>query len=458
MRSRLLQKWVWRTGLGTLALVLVSVALVLVSATSAGARSSLKPIKPLAVTPGTRVLSLNPRPKNSSVASVAVSTDGKTVVVGQPGDYDDRAQIGSTPGSVYVLVRTPNSSRWHQKAVLSAPPGNVAGSGFGQAVAVSANGSEIAVGAPGASVGGHLHSGAVYVYTRSAGGWSSKSTVASLEPSDPADGKGVGGAVAISGSLVVAGNNHGAPVYLFIRRTGHWADEAQTAELAAPHAPGQCSIHVLDAFGSAVAADGQTVAIGDNSYPSARTCLTSGAVFVFKRPSGGWANTSTPTATLVAKDGQHDYLGESVALRGGTLAAGAPDEQIANFPFVGAVYVFQQPRSGWRDATESARLDPPAPLYAADLLGGTLAMISGNTIVASNAFCRYGAEACPVVYRKSAGGWQTGKGTRELVPPLSFQRGGSTPPLAAGGGTVVQVSESGHLPVVVFPVSKAAKA
>ena len=435
--------------------VLVTLAIILVSAASAGAVSKVA-IHPAKPTPGTRVLNLVPRPKGNSVVSVGVSRDGNTVVVGQPGDFDDRSQTGTTAGAVYVFVRASASSGWRQKAVLAAPAGSDAGVGFGQAVAVSAKGTEIAVGAPGASVGGHLHNGAVYVFTRSSGGWSSKAQAASLTPSDPSDGKGIGGAVAISGTVVVAGNNHSLPVYLFMRQGSRWASETQTAELSRPQAPGQCPSNPFNTFGAAVAVDGQRVAVGDTTYPSARTCNVSGAVFVFQRPSGGWANSSTPTAPLQAKDGGHEnFVGQSIALQGSTLVAGAPNAMVRGFPDVGAAYVFQRPKSGWTNATETARLTPSV-LYSSDLFGSTVG-ISGTSIVASNSFCPNGASACPFVFRKSGGSWQGGKQIRALVPPVSSSRQGGLPQLATGGNTAVEVATIKTLPVVLFNVSKAAK-
>ncbi len=262
----------------------MTLAVILVSTVSAGAATKVAshPAKP---TPGTRVLSLIPRPKSFSSTSVSVSTDGNTVVVGQPGNFDDRSQTGTTAGAAYVFVRASPSSRWHQKAVLTAPPGGNAANGFGQAVAVSAKGDEIAVGAPGASVGGHPNSGAVYLFTRRPGGWSSNTSAASMTSSDPSDGKGIGGAVAVSGSLVVAGNGHSQSVYVFMRQGGQWASETQTAELSRPQPPPGCPANPFNTFGAAVAVDGQTVAVGDPTYPSARTCNVSGAVFIFQRPS-----------------------------------------------------------------------------------------------------------------------------------------------------------------------------
>ena len=84
-----------------------------------------------------------------------------------PGTSTTARRRGTTAGAAYVFVRASSSSGWRQKAVLAAPTGSDAGTGFGQAVAVSAKGDEIAVGAPGASVGGHPNTGAVYLFTRS---------------------------------------------------------------------------------------------------------------------------------------------------------------------------------------------------------------------------------------------------------------------------------------------------
>jgi hypothetical protein len=179
-------------------------------------------------------------------------------------------------------------------------------------------------------------------------------------------------------------------------------------------------------------------------------------VFIFQRPSAGWANTGTATATLEAKDGgQQNFLGQSLALQGRTLVAGAPNAMVRGFPDVGAAYVFERPPSGWASATETAKLTPSI-LYASDLFGSTVG-ISGNSIVASNSFCPNGALACPFLFKKSGSTWPGGKQIRALVPPLSSSRQGGLPQLAAGGDTVVEVATIRTLPVVVFRASKAAK-
>jgi hypothetical protein len=175
---------------------------------------------------------------------------------------------------------------------------------------------------------------------------------------------------------------------------------------------------------------------------------------MFERPSAGWADTNTPTATLQSKrGGLNDQVGQSLALQGGTLVTGGPGTTINGLTSVGAVYVFEEPQGGWGDATETARLTTPLPRLG-DLFGGTVG-IAGNTIVASNSICPTGALNCPLVFRKSAGRWRTQ--SRVLTPPRSSQHAGFTQPLAAGGGLAFEVAETGRLPIVVFEISKAVK-
>lgn len=473
MRYRLQRDW---RGWGALATVAAAVAAALGGAVPATAKKS-PPRHPASAkksapkgrkktpapreTRGTKVVIPMPRPTDRFPVSVAVSSDGDTVVVGQPGNFVNES--GATPsvatkaGSAYVFVRASHKARWRQQAVLTAPAGNVAGNGFGQAVAVSRHGDEIAIGAPGTTVGGVSNAGSVYVFGRPAAGWSTSSTpTATLSPSDPADGRSTGNAVAISGSTVVAGSVRGEPVYVFQKNAGPWANATQTAELSAPRLPRRCSTGELNNFGGSLAVEGSAVAVGYASYPSARTCAPVGAAFVYARSASGWKNTRTPTASLKAKNpNTSGALGQSIAMKGGMLVAGAPGAVVNGLPNVGAVYLFQKAHSGWRNATETARLTI-SQTFEGNLLGNDVGL-SGNNIVAGNSNCADGAAACPLVFHKLAGRWQDGTESGELVPPRKVQRPGGGPPVAAGGGVAVLASENGNVPVWIFPVANAEK-
>ena len=85
-----------------------------------------------------------------------------------------------------------------------------------------------------------------------------------------------------------------------------------------------------DEFGFSVAVSGSTIVVGS---PLAAGVLPGhyhdGAVYVFVKPAGGWAN-GTQTAKLTGSDaGSIDELGVSVAISGDTIVAGAPMSRAA---------------------------------------------------------------------------------------------------------------------------------
>jgi hypothetical protein len=94
-------------------------------------------------------------------------------------------------------------------------------------------------------------------------------------------------------------------------------------------------------LGDSVAVSGNTIVAG---APQVGVGSNSdvGAAYVYTEPAGGWVTTSASTAELTATDGDgSDNLGDSVAVSGSTIVAGAPrhdaDSSTANF---GAAYVF----------------------------------------------------------------------------------------------------------------------
>lgn len=198
---------------------------------------------------------------------------------------------------------------------------------FGEAIALSADGNTLVVGAPyedsGATgVGGNPvddcdaetptncspDSGAVFIYTRTGSTWS-------------------------------------APVYIKATNVG--------------------TTNAFDYFGSSVAlsADGNVLAVGapyeDSSSPGTANegASSAGAVYVYTRGEDG--NWSGPQYLKASNPGEFDYFGTIVALSGdGTvLAVGATGEAssatgiggIANddAPWAGAVYVFTRSGSTW---------------------------------------------------------------------------------------------------------------
>ncbi len=91
--------------------------------------------------------------------SVATSADGKTIVVGASSD-----EIGATTdtGVVYVYKRQGNN--FNQVGILTSSLAAESNDDFGKSVAISADGKTIIVGAPGDEIGATTDTGVVYVY------------------------------------------------------------------------------------------------------------------------------------------------------------------------------------------------------------------------------------------------------------------------------------------------------
>lgn len=321
--------------------------------------------------------------------AVAISADGNTVVVGAA---PRSITLGNPPGAVYVFVKLGSSwANASYSARLTAP----STSSLGASVAVSADGSTIAAGAP------YSSRGAAYIYLRPAGGWVDASPSAMLTASDSGKFDALGGAVAISadGATVAAANapdaltntvNNGA-IYLFVRPPGApWASMTQTARLsAADGASGGAHGPSL-----AISADGGTVAAGV-AYRE--------AAYIFLRPSGGWAD-ATQTAKLSAADGASgDTLGAAIAISadGATVAAGAPGKP-GSGAYRGAIYVFASPPGGWVDIYQTATLTAAAGTDY-DYLGDSVAISADGGLVAGAV--RRSPGGAIYLFARSSSGW-----------------------------------------------------
>ena len=305
-----------------------------------------------------------------------------------------------------------------QQAELTSSDG-AADDEFGGTVAVS--GDTAVVGAPGHKVGANAGQGAAYVFVRPAAGWAHAVQTAELTASDGARGDLLGNAVAISDNTIVAGSFHtvGAnigqgAVYVFTKPATGWANATQTAELTASDgAPNDLLASI------AVAISGDTVVAGSENRSVATsggdTNFEQGAVYVFVRPRTGWRN-ATQTAELTASDGAaQDFLGGAVAVSGDTIVAGASGHSDGTNARQGAAYVFVEPSTGWATTAQTAELTASdgAPQ---DGLGDAVA-ISGDTIVAGTPQHQVGLDhqGAAYVYTRPFFGWQNRTQTAELT-------------------------------------------
>lgn len=345
---------------------------------------------------------------------------------------------------------------------------------FGTAVALSGDGSVLAVGAPQESASARgvfavppagdsnaLSSGAVYLFTREAGGWR---PLAYLKASDAQAGARFGETLALSpdGLTLAVGapsQDTGAidagAVYVFSRASGAW-QEQQVLQVQDGTAG--------EAFGTglALSADGKTVAAGapwrDIASPDfeSLTLVDAGEVHVFTHGDAGW---SRQTRIVAAADRAH--LGASLALSadGSTLAAGAPtessgatridgDQADTSAGGAGAVFVFTRSGNDW---VQQAYVKG-SRLQAGDAFGTSVALSGSGDVLAVGA--PYDDRATAAV--------GDGGGAPDSGAVYTFVRSGTTwseqdflKPLAVGEGdafgSVVALSQDGAMLAVGAP-------
>lgn len=346
--------------------------------------------------------------------SVAVS--GDTVVVGAP-----YATINgkASQGAAYVFVKPVNG--WATTGTYTAELINnsgAAGDNFGSSVAISGN--TVVVGAPSAT---STPQGAAYVFVEPADGvWTtptgSPTYNAELTASTGVAGDLFGYSVAISGDTIVVGgagaDGYQGAAYVFVEPTsGIWKtptgspnyNTELTASNAAPGNELGYSV-AINENGNTIAVGAPGVALGSNT--------TQGAAYVFVEPmSGGWAAPTTTipfSAELFASDGAAgDSLGDSVAISGNTVVAGAPRAKIGLDVAQGAAYVFVEPAGGWLlSEDDDAKLNASSGTSSTSL--GNSVGISGNTVVAGAqgvSIGPYSATGAAYVFVEptAAGGW-----------------------------------------------------
>jgi hypothetical protein len=360
----------------------------------------------------------NPHFNGQVGASVAVSADGMTMAVGAPGERSlatgingDQNAGTSSAGAVYVFVRDGNG--WIQQAYVKAsnthPVAGVPGDRFGTSVALSADGSVLAVGADREDSGATgvndiqqdetaSDSGAVYVFSRADTVWSQQAYIkaSNTERLDhfgervalSGDGRTLAVATPLEDSNASGVDNTGVDdsfesgaVYVFAN-AGQWTQQAYIK--ASNTGEG-------DLFGSSLAldADGSTLAVGAIREDSRNDeAANSGAVYVFGRVATTWSEQGYLKASNTQAD---DEFGSAVALSadGSTLAVGAHREDSAgaaagesdnSAESSGAVYIFARAASNQWAAREAYLKASNAD--AGDFFGSALALSAdGRTLV-----------------------------------------------------------------------------
>jgi hypothetical protein len=406
-------------------------------------------------------------------ASVALSADGKTALVGAPGD-------GGHVGAVWVFTRS--GSLWSQQGTkLTVPeePGEVEGElckaepgecGIGANIALSADGDTALIGAPRQNA----EAGAAWVFTRSGSTWNLREQ---LEAGPDEQGLGrFGRSVALSAdgatALVGAPRDHNAKGAVWAFRLLGGSYVLQGSKLVGPEESGE------GLFGRslAVSADGTTAlagAPGDAGHKggawlfrSAGAAFTqrgaelkgggesgagrfgssvalsvegntalvggrsdgegAGAAWVFARGAGGWEQQGAKL-TGADESGAGDF-GHSAALSatGDTALIGGPRDEGPN----GAVWVFAREGGVWSQQGSKLAVSDPA---ANNSFGWDVALSGneGTVLVGAPRDAAGAGEAWSLL------------GTPVPAPAVTEVTPGSGP---SAGGTAVTITGTGFLP------------
>ena len=262
---------------------------------------------------------------------VAATTD--LVVVGAPAATID---VLTGAGSAYLYERV--ADVW-QQVVAPAIPGPIVGAAANARMgcAVSARGNVLATTACAGSVIGN---GDIQLYERVDNVWQTSTTILASNTAGVVANDLFGTAIAVGKDVIVIGapeddgkGDKAGAAYLFEKdATGIWQ---QTAKLVASDGLSG------DLFGSAVAADGDTVMIGASYNDQGGT--NAGAVYIFERSGQTWPET----AKLVASDADDvDFFGFSVAISGDQIAVGARRNDDVGEDS-GAVYLYERRGGKW---------------------------------------------------------------------------------------------------------------
>ncbi|GAB3515377.1 integrin [Photobacterium alginatilyticum] len=327
--------------------------------------------------------------------SVALSADGATLAVGASREDSGATGIGGeqndsnaeNAGAVYVFIRSNNI--WVQQAYIKASNSD-ADDYFGSELALSADGTILAVGAFGedsgaSGVGGNqadnsaVNSGAVYVFTRTNNTWTQQAYIKASIP-DADDNFGIAVSLDADGStLAVAAVGEDSSgvgldsdqvdnsavssgaVYVYSRTGTTWSHQAYVKA---------SNTEADDRFGSAVSlsADGATLAVGAEREDSSavgidgdqsdNSATDSGAVYVFTLSEQAWAQQAYIKASNTEAYDGFGVFSVSLSNDGSMLAAtahgedsnavGIDGEQGDNsMTDSGAVYVFARDDGVW---------------------------------------------------------------------------------------------------------------
>jgi hypothetical protein len=232
--------------------------------------------------------------------------------------------------------------------------------------------------------------GSVWVYTRAGGTWT---RIAKLVASDAANNDNFGSAVAIDGNTIAVGSRQdtvvggGAVAGSTYVYTGGGANWTLQARI------NSTPLISFAGFGSALSLKGDSLLVG-----APQTNQSQGSAYLFTRNNAVW----TLTNTFVAADAQaNNSFGASVSLLSDTAIIGAPDAPIGANPSQGAAYVYTGGGASWTQLTKLTASDG----IADDSFGASVSLGADQLVIGAPVDVNNGQVGQAYTFQRNTGGW-----------------------------------------------------
>ena len=316
--------------------------------------------------------------------SIAISADGNTAIVGGPRD-------NSNAGAAWVYTRS--GGVWTRQGAKLVGTGAVGAAQQGTSVTISADGNT-------AIAGGDVdnsYTGAVWVYTRSAGVWTQQG--AKLVGTGAIGNAQQGNSVSISsdGNTAIVGgsqdNLYKGAAWVYTRSGGVWTQ--QGAKLVGTGAVGKA----VQGYSVAISSDGNTAITGGYNDKSG-----TGAAWVYTRSGGVWTQQGTKLLGTSAAGKAYQGISVSISSDGNTALVGGSFD----YSKLGAAWVYT--RSGGVWTQQGAKLVGTGTV-GRGLQGASVSISSdGNTAIVGG-YVDNNYKGAAWIYTRSGGVW-TQQGTK----------------------------------------------